>query len=265
MPAHKIGHFFPRTWCIDGKVYEPYTPKEKDFYTTDYFTKHALKYLDEYRDDDKPFFLYVAYTAPHDPLQAWPEDIQKYRGKFMAGYETHRQERYRRQQEMGLIDESFPLSEPYYADWNALSEEEKAKEDTRMAIYSAMIDRVDQNIGKLLDKIAERGELDNTLVIFASDNGCAASSDGKYSNYNPTANQGAMGSMTRWTKLGRLKGKYSLMPYPACVGWLDRFLPGWSSQELEKSLQLVRTLLTPNWDFHPEGVSHTWVINTKTG
>ncbi len=67
---------------------------EKDFYTTDYFTKYALNYLEEYKDEGKPFFLYVAYNAPHDPLQAWPEDIKKYRGKFMAGYEACRNARY---------------------------------------------------------------------------------------------------------------------------------------------------------------------------
>jgi len=214
VPAHKKGdNFFPRTWCIDEKVYEPYTPKEKDFYTTDYFTKYAMKYLDEYKNEDKPFFLYVAYNAPHDPLQAWPEDIDKYRGKFMAGYGTYRKARYKRQQEMGLIDDSFPLSDPTYADWNALSEEEKIKEDTRMAIYAAMIDRVDQNIGKLLDKIEQNGELDNTLVLFASDNGCAASSVKNYSRYNPTANQGQMGSMTRWTKIGPSWSNVSNTPF----------------------------------------------------
>jgi len=213
VPAHKTGsQFFPRTWCIDDKVYEPYTPKEKDFYTTDYFTKYALQYLDEYKDEDNPFFLYVAYNAPHDPLQAWPEDIAKYRGKFMAGYETYRKARYERQQKMGLIDGTFPLSDPCYADWSALSEEEKVKEDSRMAFYAAILDRVDQNIGKLLDKIEQLGELDNTLVLFASDNGCSASSEGDFSRYNPTANQGEFGSMTRWTKIGRSWANVSNTP-----------------------------------------------------
>ena len=68
-----------------------------------------------------------------------------------------------------------------------------------------------------------------------------------------------------WCAERGIKGKYSLVPYPACVGWLDRDLPGWSSQELKASLDLVRTLMMPNWDIHPEMVSHTWVIDTKTG
>ncbi len=214
VPAHKKGpQFFPRTWCIDGEIHAPYTPPEKDFYTTDYFTKYALQYLDEYKDERKPFFLYIAYNAPHDPLMAWPEDIAKYRGKYKKGYASYRKARYRRQLEMGLIDETFPLSEPYYGDWDALSAEEQDKEDNRMAVYAAMIDRVDQNIGKLLAKIEERGELDNTLFMFASDNGCAASSDGNYRGYNPTANQGEMGSLTRWTKIGKSWSNVSNTPF----------------------------------------------------
>lgn len=211
VPAHKP-RFVPRTWCIDGEVIEPYTPKEKDFYTTDYFTKHALQYLDEYENENKPFFLYVSYTAPHDPLMAWPEDIKKYEGKFMAGYEVIRKARYQRQQEMGLLDNTYPLSEPTYADWAEVPQEEKIKEDLRMAVYSAMIDRVDQNIGKLLDKIEAMGELDNTLVLFASDNGCAASAEGK-PQYNATAGEGEFGSMTRWTKIGPSWSNVSNTPF----------------------------------------------------
>ena len=212
VPAHKK-RFFPRTWCIDKKVYEPYTPKEKDFYTTDYFTKYALQYLDEYKNEDKPFFLYLAYTAPHDPLQAWLEDIEKYRGKYMAGYEAIRKARYERQREMGLVNESYPLSDPTYYDWNALTEKQKEEEDARISVYAAMIDRVDQNIGKLLDKIEEMEELENTLILIASDNGCAASSEGDYKQYNTTVNQGEFGSMTRWTKIGYSWSNVSNTPY----------------------------------------------------
>ena len=106
-----------RTWAIDSVIYEPYTPKEKNFYTTDYFTSKAIDYLEEYKDESKPFFLYLAFTAPHDPLMAWPEDIQKYLGKYMAGYETIRKKRYVLQKQLGLIDDSFPLSKPTYDDW----------------------------------------------------------------------------------------------------------------------------------------------------
>jgi arylsulfatase len=200
-PAHKKG-MFPRKWCIDAETVAPYTPKEKDFYTTDYFTKYALEYLEEYKNEDKPFFLYLAYNAPHDPLQAWPEDIEKYVGKFMKGYEYYRKGRYKRMTETGLIDETFPLSSPAYRDWDSLPQAEKVKEDRRMAVYAAMIDCMDRNIGKVLDKIESLGERDNTLVLFTSDNGCSPGTDTDFKGFNPGADEGEIGSMQRYTKLG---------------------------------------------------------------
>lgn len=98
----------------------------------------------------------------------------------MKGYEYYRKARYKRMKEMGLIDETFPLSSPTYRDWDSLTQEEKIKEDRRMAVYAAMIDCMDRNIGKILDKIESLGELDNTLVLFASYNGCSPGSDTNY-------------------------------------------------------------------------------------
>ncbi|MGC9342571.1 MAG: sulfatase-like hydrolase/transferase, partial [Bacteroidales bacterium] len=151
-----------REWCIDSVLYAPYTPEEKDFYTTDYFTNYALEWLEEYKDEDKPYILYLAYNAPHDPLQAWPKDIDKYRGKYMEGYEPTRKARYEKQKEIGLIDESYKLSDPVYTPWESLTDSQKVEEDLRMAVYAAMIDRMDQNIGMVLDKVRELGEEDNT-------------------------------------------------------------------------------------------------------
>ena len=85
-----------RAWSIDGKILQPYTPKDKNFYATDAFTDSAVSYLDKYGKENDPFLLYVSYTAPHFPLQAWPEDIAKYRGKYMIGWEKIRQQRYDR-------------------------------------------------------------------------------------------------------------------------------------------------------------------------
>ncbi len=185
-----------RAWCIDEKTLIPYTPTEDDFYATDAFTEKAVEYLEEYADEQKPFFLYLAYTAPHDPLQAWPEDIQKYEDRYLNGWEVLRKERYQRQQEIGLIDESFPLSDPTYKDWGKLSEAQQKTEARKMAVYAAMIDRMDQNIGLLIQKLEDQGKLENTLILFASDNGCSAEiAKGK-------TNSGPIGSMTRWASLG---------------------------------------------------------------
>jgi arylsulfatase len=183
-----------RSWVIDGEVLQPYTPVSKKFYTTDTFTDYALGWLDQNKNNYKPFFLYLAYTAPHDPLMAWPKDIAKYRGKYTEGYEKVRQARFVKQKSMGLISADYPLSESMHKKWDELTDEEKDKEDQVMAVYGAMIDRLDQNIGRLQAKLKELDVDDNTLIIFVSDNGASAE--------NVTLDgTGEIGSMTRWTSL----------------------------------------------------------------
>jgi arylsulfatase len=165
-----------RYWCDDEKTYYPYTPEEKDFYTTDAFTDKALTWLDEPEVQEKPFFLYLAYTAPHYPLHAWPQDIAKYDGVYDAGYQVIRNERYKRQIEMKLIDPvEAPLPDsPAPLPWSDVQGEERRKEILRMQIYAAMLDRVDQNVGRLVEKLRQQGKLENTLIMFASDNGACA-------------------------------------------------------------------------------------------
>lgn len=214
-----------RTWAIDSVIYKPYTPKEKNFYTTDYFTNKAIDYLEEYKVESKPFFLYLAYTAPHDPLMAWPEDIQKYLGKYMAGYETIRKKRYERQKQIGLIDDSFPLSEPTYDNWDSLSKNDKMTRDSIMSTYAAMIDRIDQNIGRLLSKLGELGKLENTIIFFMSDNGAQSRVDEKDEGYSeseyslilPTKvvsdSKLPIGNMGRWTSLTTSWANVSNTPF----------------------------------------------------
>jgi arylsulfatase len=192
----KSGNKTVRSWCIDSVMYNPYTPEEKDFYTTDYFTKSALSWLDEYKNEEKPFFLYLAYTAPHDPLMAWPEDIARYRGKYNDGYEKIRLARYKKQLEMGLIDENYGLTEATHQNWEELEDSVRMEEIQKMEVYAAMIDRMDQNIGKILAKLKEVGKDENTLILFVSDNGASAEMVRIDDDY------GEIGTMTRWTSLG---------------------------------------------------------------
>jgi len=164
-----------RYWCDDEKTYAPYTPEDKKFYTTDAFTDNALEWLEEKELNDKPFFLYLAYTAPHYPLHAWPEDIAKYKGKYDDGYDAIRKARYERMVTMGLVDPvKSPLTEWDGDDFSKLSDIELEKVKLRMEIYAAMLDRVDQNIGKILERLKKQGKLENTLIMFASDNGGCA-------------------------------------------------------------------------------------------
>ncbi len=186
-----------RPWIFDDEIIEPYTPEDRKFHTTDTFTDYALQWLEDYKDDDAPILLYMAYTAPHDPLMAWPEDIAKYEGVYDVGYETIRKQRYEKQKAIGLIDESFPLSEPVYQNWDALSPEERSTEIRRMQVYAAMIDHLDRNIGRLLDKLKETGRHENTLILFMSDNGASAEVVGSRSlaTNDPTAE---IGGLARW-------------------------------------------------------------------
>ena len=145
-----------------------------NFYYTDAIADHAVADIDKFGRGDKPFFLYVAFSAPHWPLQADEEDIAKYRERYLAGWDVIRSNRYQRQIELGLIDKSWPLSprDPRVADWSKVRD--KKWEANRMATYAAMIERMDRGIGKILDELKAKGIEDNTMVIFLSDNGACA-------------------------------------------------------------------------------------------
>jgi arylsulfatase len=168
-PAHKRQN--QRVFCFDAKCVQPFTPDSMDYYTTDTFTDWAIELLGRHEadDDDQPFFLYLAYTAPHDPIQAWPEDIAKYDGKYDVGYEAIAQARYERQLELGIIDaQTHPRSEPMHRPWSELSDEERADQARVMAVYSAMIDSIDLNLGRLLTHLEETGERDGAVDRWAS-------------------------------------------------------------------------------------------------
>lgn len=151
---------------------EPFKVPDEGFYTTDADTDYAIEFLQE-ANRAKPFFLYVAYNAPHYPLQAPREEVEKYRGKYMIGWDELRKRRHARMKELGIIDAGWPLS-PRPDDvpaWDDVSDEEMQQHDLLMATYAGMIDRVDQNIGRLISHLKETNRYDNTLFMFLSDNG----------------------------------------------------------------------------------------------
>jgi arylsulfatase A-like enzyme len=148
----------------------------EDLYVTDTFTDHALRFIDEAVAMDKPFFLYLAHIAPHWPLQAKPKDIEKYRGRYDVGWDVIREARYRKQLELGIVDPAWKLSprDPQAQPWKSLDEAKREDLAHRMSIYAAQVDCIDQNIGRLIERLKERGVFDNTLILFLSDNGCSA-------------------------------------------------------------------------------------------
>ena len=151
---------------------ERFDVPDEGFYTTDANTDYALEFLKD-ADSDKPFFLYLAYNAPHYPLQAPREEVEKYRGKYMMGWDELRKTRHARMKELGIVDPKWPLS-PRPDDvpaWDEMTDEQKDEQDLLMATYAGMIDRVDQNIGRLVSHLKETARYENTLFMFLSDNG----------------------------------------------------------------------------------------------
>ncbi len=150
-------------------------PEGDSYYTTDAFTDYAVRFLEEQSDDD-PFFLYLAYNAPHWPLHAKQQDIRKFVGKYRRGWDELRIERWRRMIEIGVVEESWGLSErdPGARAWDELTVEQQEQLDYRMAVYAAQISCIDQNVGKLLDSLERSDKLDDTLILFLSDNGGCA-------------------------------------------------------------------------------------------
>ncbi|RBL92912.1 arylsulfatase [Chitinophaga flava] len=141
-------------------------------YLTDEITGHAVKFLEEQNRTNQPFFLYVAYNAPHWPLQAPPEDIARYKGRYAIGWDSLRNERIARQKQLGLIRQDATIApDPEVPAWESLTYDEKKLWEKKMEVYAAMVDHVDQGIGKILDKLKALKKEDNTLIVFISDNG----------------------------------------------------------------------------------------------
>ncbi|TKC10469.1 arylsulfatase [Pedobacter polaris] len=159
------------TIALDDKEFTP----DKDYYSTNAYTDYALKFIEENDKTKKPFFLYLAYQAPHWPLHALQQDIVKYKGKYMQGWDKLREARFKRMQEMGIIPKNIKLSprDSNLPEWNSLSQAEKLNWDDKMAVYAAMLDCMDQNIGRIRKKLKDLGQENNTVIMFLSDNGAS--------------------------------------------------------------------------------------------
>lgn len=151
----------------------PWSAFQEDFYTTDANVDYSMEFLDEALDSGRPFFHYIAFNAPHYPLQAPEDDVKKYLGVYDAGWDRIRETRFTKQQAMGLFASSLALPPlpAHMTSWDSLSTEQKEFESFRMSVYAAMVDRLDWNIGRLVAFLEERGAMENTLVMICSDNG----------------------------------------------------------------------------------------------
>ena len=208
------GNFFTAKGSyIDDAPIEP-AADESGYYATTTTVDHALDCLREHADayPERPFFHYIAFIAPHFPLHALPQDIARYRDRYLDGWDIMRQRRYARQREMGLVNTTLSelepeIGPPYHfpealkklgpgeinrpLPWSELTEEQRRFQATKMAIHAAMVDRMDREIGRVIEQLKAMGALRNTLIFFASDNGASAEIMVRHGGHDPGAPPGS--------------------------------------------------------------------------
>jgi len=197
-------HIIDYEWMVNDKWIKPFIPENESYYMTDEITTNALNWLDEYKAEEKPFLLYLAYNAPHWPLHAKKEDIKKYEGVYDGGYQAIREARYKKMIQEGIIDaDTAPLHPQPITDWNEVDPEEQKRESKRMEIHAAMIDNLDQNIGRVVNWLKDSGELENTLILFFVDNGASEERTKRYEpNYVVTGKE-EPGSVMTYDCIGK--------------------------------------------------------------
>ena len=235
------GSFYdPATLCRGNTFITPENDPEyqpESYYYTDAIHDNALRYLQDHERDhgEEPFFLYVSYTCAHWPMHAPEDEIAKYRGLYDEGFEPIRAERLRRARELGVIEEAWEMSAPR-AQWEKTRNKEW--EVRNMAVYAAMIDRMDQGIGRIVDELERQGTLDDTLFIYLQDNGGCAEGYGRGDNSKQAADfkgkpLGRDGLQTKiWPPMQTRDGRFVRTGPDAMAGPEDTFVAygvGWAN------------------------------------
>ncbi len=199
---------------------DPWEPSEENFYMTDAFSDYAVQYVREHGENKsgKPFLLYLSYTAPHWPLHALPEDIRKYEGRYAIGWDSLRQERYDKMLHIGLLDSVFRLTprEEGVVPWE--DARDKADWAKRMAVHAAMVDRMDQGIGRLIQELKDNELFENTLILFLSDNGASSEDISGRKMHDPSSEIGYPGSYVAFKKPWAIA---SNTPFRRYKRWLE--------------------------------------------
>ncbi|MFW6410385.1 MAG: arylsulfatase [Halanaerobiales bacterium] len=227
-----------RQMAEDGESWEP---PEEGFYMTEAITEKAVDFLDNQAQKEEPFFLYVPYTAPHWPLHALPEDIEKYRGEFSQGWDELRNKRYQNLIEAGIIKDKWQQAprDEKVDPWEDVDNKEEMAQ--KMAVYAAQMDRMDQGVGKILTHLEEVGQRDNTIVVFLSDNG-GCHEGGPY-GFDRRGNGLPPGGEDSYMSYGRSWANLSNTPFRLFKHWVHEggistpLIISWP-QKIEKS-QLV--------------------------
>jgi arylsulfatase len=180
---------------VNDQAYQP--PAGQAYYYTDAIGDNAVRFIADHhaKTPDKPFFMYCAFTAAHWPMQARPEDIEKYKGKYDAGYGPVRAARLERMRQLGLVKPEWKLTNQA-GDWDKVKD--KAWEARCMEVYAAMVDRMDQNVGKIVAQLKASGQLDNTLILYLQDNGACAEPTGRQNPPGVPLERPAMPTLKPW-------------------------------------------------------------------
>ena len=251
-------YFNPHTLQRDGK-YVP--PEGDDYYYTDAIGREAAAMIEQAAEDTMPFFCYVAFTAPHWPLHAFPEDIARYRGRYRDGWDRLRANRYARMRNLGILPSEWEVSprDEQAPEWDSLSVERQDWEDARMATYAAQVTAMDRSVGTVLDALRRGGVIEHTLVLFLSDNGGCAEllrEDGRNESAPPLTRDG------RPVRVGNAPG---LLPGPADT-YMSYDLPWANASNTPFRLYKhwvheggIATPLIASWPgvIQPGGISHS--------
>lgn len=253
--------FFDPFSLVNGT--EPVTKVPENYYHTDAINDTASVYIKEFVAKEKPFFLYVAHTAPHWPLHALPEDIEKYKDTYQVGWGKIREQRYQNLIELGIIDQNkAALSERWDKEFTWEENPNKDWDARAMAVHAAMVDRMDQGIGRIIATLKETGQLENTLIVFLSDNGASSEDAMRYGPgfdrpsqtrtgepiVYPVDKDVMPGPQTTFTSIGLRWANVSNTPFQY-----------WKMESFEGGIH------TPMIAFWPEGIKDPGSISKQVG
>ncbi len=281
---------FSQPLFIDGKKVDPDSLENitgKPFYMTDFITDLGLKWLDEALEKDNPFLLVLPYNAAHWPLQAWPEDIAKYRDLYRQGWDKIREARFEKMQKLGIVPKNIELSAPepdptlktqpfrarndgyddirklmsVYTPWKELTDEQQDAFSLEEAVFAAMIDRMDQNIGRVIQKLKDAGVEENTVVLFFSDNGACPFERNRELSVSPGGPDGYRTQSTPWANVGntpyrlyKQNGHEGGSHNHFIVSWPKVIKPGQITDAVTHIADVFPTLLDISGATYPEKI-----------
>ena len=262
---HGAGSFFDPNSLTSGNSF--IIPPE-GFYYTDAISDSAVKFISEH-NGEKPFFMYVSYTAAHWPMHALPEDIAKYKGKYDKGWEVIRTRRYERMVEMGLINPEWKLSDPApgTVKWEDQSDADRKWHAQCMEVYAAMLDNMDQGIGRILAELESKNELDNTLIVYLQDNGACAETWGMEKTDLPPEGEVELKPMGKDEFQYDMEPKYTRDGRPVRMGW--GVVPGPADTYIGYAREWANVGNTPfrmfkHW-VHEGGISSPLIVHWPAG